>query len=577
MKIQIAKTAGFCMGVRRAVELAMEAPTAHDGPICTFGPLIHNPQVLDVLGEKGIRVLDEVPDRASGTVLIRAHGVPPEAKRALAGSGLSVIDATCPRVIRVQAIIRRHARKGFDTILVGDPDHPEVIGLLGYAGGRGHVVSDRAGLEALPRFDNAIVVAQTTQNTGFYDEIKGWVADRHPHYRVFDTICDSTEKRQAEVKCLAELVDALVVVGGRNSGNTQRLYEIARETGKPAFHVETEADLDLEALSRVGHVGVTAGASTPNWLIQKICRTIESIPYRDGSRGGKALFYRIQRTLLLTNLYVALGAGCLAYACAKLQLLKGSKLFAAMAVLYVLSMHILNNLTGRKADRYNDPDREAFYRSHLAALLTTAISAGAAGLAIALMLGPVPFLVLLAMSVLGLGYHLPVLPQGLARARARSLKDLPGSKTVLIAAAWGLVTALLPALYAGREVSLPTGLVFLWATTMVFIRTAFFDLLDIHGDRIVGRETIPVVLGERHTFSLLKWLLAACLLLLALLVVVGSAPGLGILLMACPAIMGGVILAREKRDSLSGTRLEFAVESVFVLAGIMGFVWAAFR
>lgn len=574
MKIEIAKTAGFCMGVRRAVEMAMEAPKAHDAPICTFGPLIHNPQVLQVLNDKGIEVLTDVPDQGEGTVLIRAHGVPPLAKAALAEAGFSVIDATCPRVIRVQVIIRKHARKGFNTIIVGDPDHPEVSGLLGYADGRGHVVSGLEELKALPSFDNAILVAQTTQNLNVYENIKAWVSAHRSHYKIYDTICDSTEKRQAEVKCLAEVVDAVVVVGGKESGNTQRLYEIARATGKPAFHVETEADLDIKALSTVGYVGVTAGASTPNWMIKKVCRAVEAIPFQGGMSGWEGMLYRVQRTLLLTNLYVALGAGCLAYACAKLQLLKGSKLFAAMAVLYVLSMHILNNLTGQKADLYNDPERAAFYRTHLPLLLTTALIAGASGLLIALMLGGVPFLVLLLMSLLGLSYNLPLLPGWITRGRCTRLKDVPGSKTVLIAVAWGLVTALLPALYAGKGLNLQTGLVFAWATTMVFVRTAFFDLLDIHGDRIVGKETIPVVLGEKVSLTLLKALLAGGGVLLLLLGFLSLAPGLGFFLLVCPALLGGLILAHERGKTLPGVRFEFAVESTFVLSGLLGLFWA---
>lgn len=577
MKFEIAKTAGFCMGVRRAVDLAMDAPKSHEGPICTFGPLIHNPQVLDVLKDRGIDILTDIPEAGNGTVLIRAHGVPPFAKAQLAEAGFSVIDATCPRVIRVQVIIRKHARKGCDTIIVGDPDHPEVVGLLGYADGKGHVVSDLEQLKALPDFAEAILVAQTTQDLRVYNEIKQWVAAHRPHYRVYDTICDSTEKRQAEVQCLAELVDAVVVVGGRESGNTRRLFEIASATGKPAFHVESDADLDIGALSQVGYVGVTAGASTPNWMIKKVCRAIESIPCKGGLSGIRGLFYRIQRTLLLTNLYVALGAGCLAYACAKLQLLKGSKLFAAMAVLYVLSMHILNNLTGRNADQYNDPDRAAFYRTHLAVLLTIALSAGAAGLLIALFLGPIPFVVLLAMSGLGLSYNIPVFPARLARGRAARLKDMPGSKTVMIALAWGLVTALLPALYAGKGITLQTSLVFSWALTMVFVRTAFFDLLDIHGDRIVGKETIPVVLGEPMSIRLLKALLAGAALVLATLGIMGPARGLSLMLLLCPTALGSLILAHERGKTLPGVRREFAVESTFVLSGLLALLWALLR
>ena len=190
---------------------------------------------------------------------MRAHGVPPEDKQRLKDAGFRVVDATCPRVIRVQTIIRVHARKGFATIIIGDRNHPEVVGLVGYAGDSGVVISSMAELDALPTFDQAIIVAQTTQNIRFYDQVKAWAAERFPHYKTFDTICDSTEKRQAEVKQLADRVDSVIVVGGRQSGNTQRLAQIAAESGKPAHHVETEAELDACCLDLAGRVGITAG------------------------------------------------------------------------------------------------------------------------------------------------------------------------------------------------------------------------------------------------------------------------------------------------------------------------------
>jgi len=207
-------------------------------------PLIHNPQVLALLESKDIATIKDIPACGAGTVLIRAHGVPPETKKRLKAAGYKVIDATCPRVIRVQSIIRKHARKNHAVIILGDKDHPEVVGLLGYAGANGHVVAGVEELGRLPAFENAIIVAQTTQNTELYTALKDWAARHHPHYKAFETICDSTEKRQKEVQRLAESVDAVVVVGGHESGNTQRLFEIARQTGKPAFHVESEADLD---------------------------------------------------------------------------------------------------------------------------------------------------------------------------------------------------------------------------------------------------------------------------------------------------------------------------------------------
>jgi 4-hydroxy-3-methylbut-2-enyl diphosphate reductase len=575
MKIVVAKMSGFCMGVRRAVEMVLDAPDRHPGPICTYGPLIHNPQVLELLESKDISTLKTIPVCGTGTVLIRAHGVPPETKKRLKASGYKVIDATCPRVIRVQSIIRKHARQNHAVIIVGDKDHPEVVGLLGYAGGHGHVVAGVEELDRLPAFEKAIIVAQTTQNTRLFTAVKDRAARRHPHYRVFETICDSTEKRQAEVQRLAESVDAVVVVGGRESGNTQRLFEIARQTGKPAFHVENEADLagiDMNTLNAVRTIGITAGASTPNWVIRKVYMALETMVFQRKSGWRKSL-YTAMRAALLTNLYVSLGAAGLCYAVSRLQDIADAAAFVFIAFLYVQSMHILNHLTGSKADRYNEPDRARFYQDHAAPLTVIALASGAAGLVIAFLQGWLPFLVLLVMSLLGLSYRLTLIPEVFSGIMYRRIKDIPGSKTVLIAMAWGVVTAVLPPISVSGAFSVPDALIFAWSAGLVFVRTAFFDILDMQGDRLVGKETIPILLGERRSLRLLKSMLAVLVLGLLLISVLGVLPSLGILLTLCPAAMFAILLAWEKGLILPGVRLEFLVESHLVLAGLIALAW----
>jgi len=497
------------MGVRRAVEMVLDAPDQHANPIFTYGPLIHNPQVLNLLQSKDITVLDEIPERGSGTVLIRAHGVPPTAKQKLKEAEFKVIDATCPRVIKVQTIIRKHAKKDYASIIIGDKDHPEVIGLLGYARQKGYVIGTIEELAALPAFENAIIVAQTTQNTQFFDAVKSWTAANHPHYKLFNTICDSTERRQAEVKRLAEAVDAVIVVGGRNSGNTRRLAEIARQTGKPAYHIESETDLstiDLDILGSARHIGITAGASTPNWIIKKVYRALETLQVKRKNNWRRLLF-GLQRALLLTNIYVSLGAGCLSYACSKLQGFSQFFPYVLIAILYVQSMHILAHLTGSKADQYNDPARASFYEKYKRLLTVLALAAGGAGLVIAFTLGLFPFLLLLVMSLLGLSYNRILVPKRITSARYRRIRDIPGSKTFLIAMAWGIVTALLTPLSLSDKPHWITGLIFLWAAGLVFARSVFFDILDMQGDRIVGKETIAILLGEKRSLRLLKIIL----------------------------------------------------------------------
>lgn len=567
MKVIVARTGGFCMGVRRAVEMALDAPLKYQKPIYTYGPLIHNPQVLALFKEKGVEVLDTIPDKGNGTVLVRAHGVPPYSRQQLKAAGFKVIDATCPRVVKVQSIIKSHARKGFAVIIVGDYDHPEVVGLLGFAGENGHVVEDIEALVELPVFEQAIIVAQTTQNLREYKQIKTWAAQSHPNYKVFHTICDSTERRQTEVRSIAGQADAVVVVGGKNSGNTQRLAEIVKHVGKPAYHVETEEELNFEALSKVKTLGITAGASTPSWIIKRVIQSVEQIPLKR-PQGLPSFVLRLQRFLLLSNLYVALGAGCLCYAAIRLQALSVTFPPLAAAMLYVLSMHTLNHLTGRAENRYNDPDREMFYERFTKPLTVMAVLAGALGLVAAIQMGPLPFWTLLSMSLLGLSYNLPMIPKPVEQGiRFRRIRDLPGSKTILIALAWGVVTACLPALAAQEGSILPGTLAFLWATGIAFCRTAYFDILDMQGDRIVGKETIPILLGPARSLKLLKRVLA-CIMMLALVAgAMGMLSRLAFPLALSPLLLWTIIKAGERGGMLPGIQMEFRVESLFVLSG----------
>ena len=570
MRIKLAKTAGFCMGVRRAVEIVLDVANSQEGPIYTFGPLIHNPQVLDILAEKGVSILDDLSVKGPGSVVIRAHGVPPQIKQALSDSGLTVIDATCPRVVKVQTIIAKYAKQGYGVIIVGDRDHPEVTGLLGYANGQGHVISCLEEVDRLPSLERAIVVAQTTQDGRFFNTISRTMKERFPHFKLFDTICDSTHKRQAEVRSMAKGVDAVVVVGGRNSGNTQRLAQVAEQEGIPVFHVEREEELDRKAIEPLQAVAVTAGASTPNWVIKKVCRTLEGLPKK---RWRKVIF-RTQRWLLLSNLYLALGAGCLSYACALLSGIRPSLPSAAMATCYVLSMHILNNFIGKEAVRYNDPDRAHFYEDNRGVLLSLAAMSGAGGLFTAFTLGLVPFSVLCVISLLGLLYKVKLFPRPLTIGRKiEGISDIPGSKTVLIALAWGVVTVALPHLSISLRMTATMIFVFLWASVMAFVRTAFFDILDMQGDRIVGQESLPIVLGDRKTLQLLKLLLALSFAVLVVAPRAHVATPLAYWLIFSIFYMAGVVLAVERDWIVPGFRFEFLVETFFVFTAAVSLVW----
>jgi len=572
MKIIVAKTAGFCMGVRRAVEMVLDASKKNKGSIYTFGPLIHNPQVLKILEEKGIHVIDEIPKKGSGTVLIRAHGIPPDKAEQLRNAGFNVIDATCPRVIKVQTIIKNHAKKGYASIIVGDRDHAEVIGLLGYAGEKKVVIGSMEDLNKIPLFEKAIIVAQTTQNTHFFQEVKTWFRAHHPSYQIFDTICGSTEKRQNEVKGLSQTVDAVIVVGGYTSGNTQRLYEIAQRSGKPSFHVEDESQLDLSSLRHAKAIGITAGASTPNWVIRRIYRSLETIPFQAGRRFQK-FFFSILTILLFSNVYLSLGALCLCYACTRLQGIDHFLPHGLIAYFYVQSMHIFNNLTGRRADRYNDPDKALFYDKNKLILAALAILSAIAGIIMSMASGLIIFLLFLLMSLIGLLYNIRIISRGFMGIKSERIKDIPASKTILIALAWAMVTTFFAPLSVYGFTTVSSLFVFLWSAGLVFVRTAFFDILDMYGDRMVGRETLPIVLGEKSTILILK----STLVILAVTGILASlfqlTTNLGYALSISPVIFLMLLMLHEKGHLMPSLRLEFLVETNFLITGMISGVW----
>jgi len=318
-------------------------------------------------------------------------------------------------------------------------------------------------------------------------------------------------------------------------------------------------------------VGVTAGASTPNWIINRVCRTLETIPYRK-ARGALSIFFRFQRVLLLTNIYVSIGAGCLCYACSLLQGITQWAPYVLITMLYIQSMHILNNLTGIREDKYNDPDRASFYNSHKGMLSFFSAMAGGMGLLTALAMGVFPFLVLLAMSLMGLSYNRRWIPRHKG-SRYRSLKDIPGSKTILIALAWGIVTSVFPPLSETGTLTATNLLVFLMAALLVLVRTAFFDILDIQGDRVIGKGTVPVLLGETASMRLLKVLLGVVLLLMVIPSAAGLTSTLGYLLALCPLCMLALFTAHERGALVSWILLQFLVDTCFVLAGGLWFVW----
>jgi 4-hydroxy-3-methylbut-2-en-1-yl diphosphate reductase len=268
--VKIARTAGFCWGVRRTVDKVMEVADQAGGPVVTLGPIIHNPQAVARFREKGVGTVNAIGEIAAGTiVVVRTHGaVKDELDRAEA-RGLEVVDGTCPYVKYPQAIAQRLSREGYHIVIVGDANHAEIKGVISYSEGPCTVVKPGA---PVPDFKakKVAVIAQTTCIGADFERVVGALALRHKEVRAVNTICNDTEERQEDARSLAREVDAVVVVGGKNSANTRHLAEICRAIQPRTWHVETEDELRPDWFEGCRVVGLSAGASTPDWVVEGV-------------------------------------------------------------------------------------------------------------------------------------------------------------------------------------------------------------------------------------------------------------------------------------------------------------------
>ncbi|MEI3182587.1 MAG: 4-hydroxy-3-methylbut-2-enyl diphosphate reductase [Lachnospiraceae bacterium] len=275
MEVIVAKTAGFCFGVERAVNQVYDQIKHGSGPIYTLGPIIHNEEVVRDLEEKGVKVLNsanEISALTEGTVIIRSHGVGKHIYDMLKAQGVQIVDATCPFVKKIHRIVQEQNLQGRRVIIIGDETHPEVEGIKGWGDARTMVVKNEEQMEKLPSFtgEKLCIVSQTTFNYNKFKDLVEKFEKKGYDILVLNTICNATQERQVEAERIASQVDAMIVIGGKNSSNTRKLYEICQKECKDTYYIQTLDDLNPESVNSVRSVGITAGASTPKKIIEEV-------------------------------------------------------------------------------------------------------------------------------------------------------------------------------------------------------------------------------------------------------------------------------------------------------------------
>ena len=283
MKVLLAKTAGFCFGVKRAVDTVYQQVEKNkDRKIYTFGPIIHNDEVIKDMQAKGVTVLEgeeDLPKAKNGIVIIRSHGVPKRICDRMNELGIQYVDATCPFVKKIHKIAMEKAEEGAFLVVIGNPVHPEVEGIMGWAGEDAAVISTAEEAEHLtvPEDRKICVVAQTTFNYNKFKELVEIISKRRYDISVLNTICSATKERQTETARIADRVDAMIVIGDKRSSNTQKLFEICKNACNNTYYIQTLDDLNVNQLRSVETVGITAGASTPNNIIEEVQNNVRII------------------------------------------------------------------------------------------------------------------------------------------------------------------------------------------------------------------------------------------------------------------------------------------------------------
>ncbi len=561
VQITVAKSAGFCPGVKSAIDKVLELSKQRTKKIYTLGPLIHNRQVIETLKEKNIDSIDS-PEEITDTdciVVIRAHGIPPVEEARLRSIGCEVVDATCPLVKRAQEKIRIYALQGYDTIIVGDKKHAEITGLLGYTEGRGRVISGPEEVAELPHFDKLNVVAQTTQEPEVFAKAAELLKEKAETLVVSNTICHPTTHRQKETVEMSKSSDLVIVVGGKNSANTTRLFQIAERLSKKAVHIEKTDDLNKKMFNGVKSVFITAGASTPSWMIENVAEAVHLLLEKPKNPILSAFSF-MWKLAITGSLFTAISAVALTYVCMRLEEVPVSPKIMLMAGLFVLSLHTLNRAL-EKGTSSADKVRQFLFAQHKNFSHAIAYVAGIAALVLAFTINWKVFLAAAFFWTVGISY-----PHKTQNVLANLGKFFPTSKDLFTTFGWAYMCAYVPALQSsGIGISKHSIYAVFFAFMTVFMRSVLCGIVQVHSDLIVGRENFYKAVGHIPTFITLFFFYAMLSATLFTLYIMDWHTKLALTLMAGLLYYLGILIFFSKRKIPERITADTLIDIQFLL------------
>jgi len=497
-KIIIAKNAGFCPGVKSAIDLVIELSKKNQKKIYTLGPLIHNKDVIKSLEEKNIFAienLDEIKEE-NAILVIRAHGITPELEKYIRNKKLQIIDGTCPLVKNVHRLIEKYSSQGYWTVILGDKDHAEVIGLKGYAGEKSFIINSIEEAQKLPEMDNIHLVSQTTQEEELFYKVANLMKNKTKNLIISNTICNPTKLRQRETYEFSKNADLVIVVGGKHSANTQRLFKICSKLAKSAILIERPEELNEKIISGKENIFITAGASTPNWLIESVFEKTQKLLKSEKEKFTEFLNI-LWKTFINSGIYTGISAAFLTLISS--QILGSNiipKKILLTSTLFVLSLHVLNR-AAEKNEVEADEIKKIIFIKFANTIKTIAYISGIFSLLISATINQKIFISISFIWLIGIIYPYTI---------SKHFHKINGSKDIILSLGWTFACSILPIFWLKEKLTEEILLIIIFIFILVFIRSILLSISQAHNDMIVGKENIYKVLGSKKTEFLLYFL-----------------------------------------------------------------------
>jgi (E)-4-hydroxy-3-methyl-but-2-enyl pyrophosphate reductase len=499
MKIELAKHSGFCAGVKDAVGKIVEEINSCGEDIFIQGQLIHSPQTVKILEKRGLKIIKESDSVNNKITAIRTHGTTLQEYQNIKKYAKRVINLTCPNVAYVQGIVKKYSSRGYFVLILGDKNHAEVIGISSYASTGFYIISSLEDITTVPAAEKYVLVSQTTLDMDFFNKAAAILQKELAGIEIIDTICSATSDRQNDLhNAVKRGVDAIVVVGGKNSANTQRLAQIGTDNKIKTFHIEAENELMTDDFAGVKHVVVSAGASTPSWIVNNVLEKLYEINYKSKKNRMFYILKSFLEFLIRTNLFSALITIFMTASILPCKIYECDMTMPFLSAAFIFIMYSINNFLRPYEAQLSKPFKYNLYSRHKYLLLVMTAAALVYFLVFS-MHGKYPaFALYLIAFVCGFIYAIPMVTKIVSSMRNKFLRILFGVKSIITSGAWAFIALVIPFTVAPHD-HLQFIALSIIIFSIIFIRNFLIDLADYQGDLLLGIETVITIFGFKIT------------------------------------------------------------------------------